>query len=94
MGNMGGGHAAVTSKRGARGAGVLPNPEPQTFFPETCCGTEAGSYLTLVSLGLRLKDLLGPVTRVKKRGATAPCLPGASGNFFFFITLNPDTQSL
>jgi len=28
MGNMGGGHAAVTSKRGARGAGVTPNPKP------------------------------------------------------------------
>jgi len=36
------------------------------------CGTEAGSYLRLIdscftqSLSLRLKDLLGPLTRVKK----------------------------
>ena len=31
-----------------------------------CSGSEAGSYLRLiVSLSLRLKDLLGPVTRVK-----------------------------
>jgi len=33
-------------------------------------GTEAGSYLrlmTLASLSLRFKDLLGPVTRVKKK---------------------------
>jgi len=40
--------------------------------PENRCVvvTEAGSYLRLidfVSLNLRLKDLLGPVTRVKKR---------------------------
>jgi len=34
---------------------------------EMCSGSEAGSYLTLVSLSLRLKDLLGPVTRVKKK---------------------------
>jgi len=36
-----------------------------------CCGTEAGSYLRLIdsflSLSLRLKDLLVPVTRVKKK---------------------------
>jgi len=37
-------------------------------FTEMCCGTEAGSYLRLiVSLSIRLKDLLGPVTRVKKK---------------------------
>ena len=35
--------------------------------------TEAGSYLRLIdfaSLNLRLKDLLGPVTRVKKKKKT------------------------
>jgi len=35
-----------------------------------CSGSEAGSYLRLidfVSLSLRLKDLIGPVTRVKKK---------------------------
>jgi len=31
-----------------------------------CCGTEEGSYLRLID-SLRLKDLLGPVTRVKKK---------------------------
>jgi len=37
-------------------------------FTEMCCGTEADSYLRIiVSLNLRLKDLLGPVTRVKKK---------------------------
>jgi len=35
-----------------------------------CSGTEAGSYFRrIVSLSLRLKDLLGPVTRVKKKTA-------------------------
>ena len=29
--------------------------------------TEAGSYVRRVSIDLRLKDLLGPVTRVKKK---------------------------
>jgi len=32
-----------------------------------CSSSEAGSYLTLVSLSLRFKDLPGPVTRVKKK---------------------------
>jgi len=32
-----------------------------------CSGSEAGSYVTLVSLSLWLKELLGPLTRVKKR---------------------------
>ena len=35
--------------------------------PEMCCGTEAGSYLRLIDYCIRLKDLLGPVTRVKKK---------------------------
>ena len=42
--------------------------------------TEAGSYLRLidfVSLNLRLKDLLGPVTRVKKKKKLSS-LPGRS----------------
>jgi len=32
-----------------------------------CSGSEAGSYLRLIDFRLRLKDLLGPVTRVKKK---------------------------
>ena len=36
-------------------------------FTELCSGSKVGSYLRLVSLSLRLKDLLGPVTRVKKK---------------------------
>ena len=33
-------------------------------FTEMCCGTEVGSYLRLI-------DLLGPVTRVKKKDRDA-----------------------
>ena len=32
-----------------------------------CCGNEAGSYLRLIDSSITLKDLLGPVTRVKKK---------------------------
>jgi len=32
-------------------------------------------HQTLVSLSLRLKDLLGPVTRVKKKKTWPPCVP-------------------
>jgi len=33
-----------------------------------CCGTEAGSYLRLIDYCItQIKDLLGPVTRVKKK---------------------------
>ena len=38
------------------------------------CGTEAGSYLRLIDsciTSLRLKDLLGPATRVKKKQNTS-----------------------
>ena len=42
--------------------------------------TEAGSYLRLFdSNGLRLKDLLGPITRVKKKKKK---LPGCYVNKF------------
>ena len=37
---------------------------------EVCSGSEAGSYLRLIDsciTQLKLKDLLGPVTRVKKK---------------------------
>jgi len=54
---LGGGKRQVTKVWGL-GCGVM------------CSGSEAGSYLRLidsVSLSLRLKDLLGPVTRVKKK---------------------------
>ena len=46
----------------------LPLTSPR--FAEMCCGTEAGSYLRLRDsciTRLRLKDLLGTVTRVKKK---------------------------
>ena len=52
---------------------LLPQRTPQSrnplhHFTEMWCGTEAGSYLRLiVSLSLRLKDLIGPVTRVKSK---------------------------
>ena len=47
-------------------------PAEVSAKPENRCVvvTEVGSYLRLidfVSLNLRLKDLLGPVTRVKKK---------------------------
>jgi len=48
-----------------------PRSCKHNHFIEMCCGTEAGSYLRLTAFCitqlLRLKDLLGPVTRVKKK---------------------------
>jgi len=46
-------------------------------FTEMCSGSEAGSDLRLIDSCitqiLRLKDLLGPVTRVKKKKMGRPC---------------------
>jgi len=66
-------HYVVLNPAGVAGVNY-PGPFPKRISakPENRCVvvTEAGSYLRLidfVALNLRLKDLLRPVTRVKKK---------------------------
>ena len=67
-------------------------------FTEMCCGTEAGSYLRLIDSCItqliRLKDLLGPVTRVKKKGGHHHRVGGLAVSVHVFIFENvPDVLS-
>ena len=73
-GGQGGDHmigANIVSQFLAGWDWVTPYPNSSQFknnhSTEMCSGSEAGSYLTLVSLSLRLKDLLGPAPRAKKK---------------------------
>ena len=57
----------------ADGLNAHPGPDSHgmkfNHFTEMCSSSKAGSYLRLIgscSLSLRLKDLVGPVTRVNK----------------------------
>ena len=94
LSGVGRGRRVPVRQRADHGRLPCPRHVPRAMVHPVRTTTSQKGSSTLVSLSVRLKDLLGPVTRVKKKKTTLPSscstsngAPGMPPSFFLCFTL-------